>query len=109
MEATAYITPESVVPHFKDLDLNKRTVGYCQTGTRSTLTYLEFRLMGFKDPANWDESWRVYGSDLHATNPIEAPNGVQFYNFDNVNKSIKKLDKQVAALEEALKKLTGGK
>lgn len=109
MESTEYITPESVMPHFKDLDLGKRTVGYCQTGTRSTLTYLELRLMGFKDPANWDESWRVYGSDLHAANPIEAPNGPQFYNFDKVNKSIKKLEKKVEALEGIVTKLTGGK
>ena len=108
-KASDYISPESVGAHFKDLDLAKRTVAYCQTGTRSTLTYLELRLMGFQDPANWDESWRVYGSDLHAANPIEAPNGVQFYNFDKVNKSLKELDKKVAALEEAVKKLTGGK
>ncbi len=86
-----------------------RIVAYCQTGTRSTLTYLELRLMGFKDPANWDDSWRVYGSDLHAGNPIDAPNGVQYYNFAKVNKSIKKLNKKVKALEAVVKKLAGGK
>ena len=108
-KATEYISPESVSVHFKDLDKNKRIIGYCQTGTRSTLTYLQLRLMGFKDPANWDESWRVYGTDLHAANPIEAPNGPQFYNFDKVNKALKKLDKKVKALEDTVKKLTGGK
>ena len=91
------------------MDKSKRTIGYCQTGTRSTLTYLQLRLLGFKDPANWDDSWRVYGSDLHAANPIEAPNGRQFYNFDKVNKDIKKLKKTVDALEAQLKKLSGGK
>ena len=109
MKNTEYFTPESVGKHFNNLDKSKRTVAYCQTGTRSTLTYLQFRLMGFKDPANWDDSWRVYGSNLHAANPIEAPNGPQFYNFDKVNKSIKKLDKKVKALEDTLKKMTGGK
>lgn len=109
MEPTVYFTPESVGKHFDQYDRNKRIIAYCQTGTRSTLTYLEFRLMGFKDPANWDDSWRVYGSNLHAANPIEAPNGPQFYNFDKVNKSLKKLEKKVTALEDALKKLTGGK
>ncbi len=109
MKATGYISPDSVAKHFGKLDKNTRTVGYCQTGTRSTLTYFELRLMGFKDPANWDDSWRVYGSDLHAANPIEAPNGVQYYNFAKVNKSIKKLEKKVKALESTLKKLTGGK
>jgi hypothetical protein len=109
MKNTEYFTPESVGKHFNNLDKDKRTVAYCQTGTRSTLTYLQFRLMGFKDPANWDDSWRVYGSNLNAVNPIEAPNGAQFYNFDKVNKSLKKLDKKVTALEATVKKLTGGK
>lgn len=108
MKNTVYFTPETVVKHFGDFDKNKRIIAYCQTGTRSTLTYLQFRLMGFKDPANWDDSWRVYGSNLHDANPIEAPNGPQFYNFDKVNKSITKLEKKVAALEDILKKLTGG-
>lgn len=108
MENTVYFTPESVGKYFNDFDRNKRIIAYCQTGTRSTLTYLELRLMGFTEPANWDDSWRVYGSDLHAGHPIDAPNGPQFYNFDKVNKSLKKLDKKVAALEEAIKKLTGG-
>ncbi len=109
MKATGYISPESVARSFGGLDREKRTVAYCQTGTRSTLTYLELRLMGFRDPANWDDSWRVYGSDLHAANPIEAPNGVQYYNFAKVNKSIQKLEKKVKALEATLKKMTGGK
>lgn len=109
MKATAYISPESVEKNFASLDKNKRAIAYCQTGTRSTLTYLQFRLLGFKDPANWDDSWRIYGSDLHAANPIEAPNGVQYYNFAKVNKSVKTLEKKVKKLEEELKKLTGGK
>lgn len=44
-------------------DKNKRVISYCQTGTRSTLTYLVFRLMGFKDPANYDDSWIIWGDD----------------------------------------------
>jgi len=44
------------------LDKNKRVVPHCQTGTRSTLTYLIFRLMGFQDPANYDDSWIVWGN-----------------------------------------------
>ncbi len=109
MKATGYISPESVGKYFGGFDKGGRIVAYCQTGTRSTLTYLELRLMGFKDPANWDDSWRVYGSDLHAGNPIDAPNGVQYYNFAKVNKSIKKLNKKVKALEAVVKKLAGGK
>ena len=42
---------------FGKLDKNKRVIPMCQTGTRSTLTYLKLKLMGFKDPANYDDSW----------------------------------------------------
>ena len=59
-----FLTPKTVAGFYKSLDKSKRTIAYCQTGTRSTLTYLELRLLGFKDPANWDDSWRVYSSDL---------------------------------------------
>jgi thiosulfate/3-mercaptopyruvate sulfurtransferase len=100
MEATGFIDAKAVQEKFGALDKNKRTIGYCQTGTRSTLTYLELRLLGFKDPANWDESWRVYGSDMAANAPVEAPNGAQWFNFDGVNKDIKKLKKELDELKD---------
>lgn len=104
MKEQPYVVYEHVAKGFGKLDPSRRTIAYCQTGTRSTLTYLQLRLLGFKDPANWDDSWRVYASDLMAGYPIEAPNGVQYYNFDKVNKSLKKLEKKVKELDEKLKK-----
>ena len=101
-EATGYIDRDTTIKKFASLDKNKRTAGYCQTGTRSTLTYLQLRLMGFKDPANWDDSWRVYSSDLHANYPVENE---EWYNFDKVNKTLKKLTKKVKKLEETIAKL----
>jgi len=102
MEATGFIDAKAVHDKFASLDKNNRTIAYCQTGTRSTLTYLELRLLGFKDPANWDDSWRVYSSDLAANRPVEAANGEQWYNFDGVNKDLKKLKEQVKELEETI-------
>ncbi|MEK6196813.1 MAG: rhodanese-like domain-containing protein [Desulfobacterales bacterium] len=99
MEATGFFDAKTLQEKFASLDKSKRTIGYCQTGTRSTLTYLELRLLGFKDPANWDESWRVYSSDLAANAPVENE---QWYNFDGVNKAIKKLNKKVKKLEETI-------
>lgn len=98
MEAVAYLDPESTGNAFGALDKNKRVVAHCQTGTRSTLTYLQLRALGFKDPANWDDSWRVYGSTLEY--PIEDE---QWYNFAGVNKKITSLEKKVEALEKAKK------
>ncbi len=95
MGPTGYLDADQAHKVFGDLDKNKRTVAYCQTGTRSTLTYLQLRLLGFKDPANWDDSWRVYGSTLMY--PVE---GEQWFNFAKMNKEMKKLKKQVAELEK---------
>jgi hypothetical protein len=62
------------------------------------MTYLQLRALGFNDPANWDESWRVYGSTQDF--PVEDE---QWYNFAGVNKKIKKLEKKVDALEKTKK------
>jgi thiosulfate/3-mercaptopyruvate sulfurtransferase len=99
MEAIAYFDPDEANKAFGSLDKNKRTLAYCQTGTRSTMTYFQMRLLGFKEPANWDESWRVYGSQL--SYPVE---GEQWYNFAGLNKQLKALEKKVENLEKVSNK-----
>lgn len=84
---------------FGKLDRNKRTIAYCQTGTRSTLVYLELRLMGFKDPANYDDSWIVYGSNVDY--PVENEN---WYDFVKVNEAIKAVEELKKEIEELNKK-----
>lgn len=76
---------------FGKLDKNKRTFGYCQTGTRSTLTYLELRLMGFKDPANYDDSWIVYGSNVNY--PVANENWFDFVKVNTALKDVEALKK----------------
>lgn len=44
------------------LNKTRRVIPYCQTGTRSTLAYLALRLMGFKNSANYDDSWIIWGN-----------------------------------------------
>jgi len=92
---TGTLSADILEEKFGKLDKNARTIGYCQTGTRSTLTYLQLRLMGFKDPANWDDSWRVYGSMPNT--PIAEE---QYFNFAD----IRKMKKQIEKLEKASKK-----
>lgn len=99
MVEIAYLDPDVAEKAFAKLDKNKRTVAYCQTGTRSTLTYLQFRLLGFKNAANWDDSWRVYGAKLEY--PVADE---QWYNFASVNSTIKKLESRVKELEAAAAK-----
>lgn len=102
MKDNGFLSPDRVASFYKDLDKNKRTIGFCQTGTRSTLTYLEMRLLGFKDPANWDESWRVYGSSYNDY-PIENEQWFDFNRVKKAEKKIKKLEEKLTALEEKAK------
>jgi thiosulfate/3-mercaptopyruvate sulfurtransferase len=84
---------------FGELDRNARTVPYCQTGTRSTLVYLELRLMGFKDPANYDDSWIIYGSNVNY--PVANEN---WYDFVKVNDALKAMDALKKEIEELKKR-----
>jgi len=102
MVEIAYLDPDVTAKAFEKLDKNARTVAYCQTGTRSTLTYLQFRLLGFKDPANWDDSWRVYGAKLEY--PVAEE---QWFDFAKVNSTVKALETKVKALEAAAPKPAG--
>ncbi len=45
------------------LDKNKRTVAYCYIANRISLEYFVLRLMGFKDPAIYHDSFIVWGND----------------------------------------------
>jgi len=84
---------------FDKLDKGKRSIAYCQTGTRSTLIYLELRLMGFKEPSNYDDSWIIYGSNLNY--PVANEN---WYDFVRVNDTIKTVDELKKAVEELKKR-----
>lgn len=83
---------------FERLDRNKRTIAYCQTGTRSTLTYLELRLMGFREPANYDESWIVYGSNVGY--PVSNENWYDFVRVNDAMKTIEELKKEIEELKK---------
>ncbi len=99
--ASGFLDVDQVSGKFASLDRSKRTIGYCQTGTRSTLTYLELRLLGFEDPANWDESWRVYGSQV--TYPIDNPQWINFSSYAAIGGKISALAAKVKKLEDAAK------
>lgn len=88
--------------YFGKLDKAVRTIAYCQTGTRSTLTYLQLRLMGFKNPANYDDSWIVYGSNPEY--PVKDENWYDFVKANAAIKDVDELKKKVEELEKLLKK-----
>ncbi len=92
---TGFLSPDTVAKAYEKLDKSKRTIGYCQTGTRSTATYLELRLLGFKEPANWDESWIVWGSALTKGYPIENEQWIDLSRIDKLEKDMKKLKEKI--------------
>ena len=98
--ATSFLSPDRVAEFYKSLDKSKRTIAYCQTGSRSTLTYLEMRLLGFKQPANWDESWIVWGSDLAKRYPIEDEEWIDLSRIDKLEKDVKKLKEQLKSADQ---------
>jgi len=83
---------------FGKLDKGKRTIAYCQTGTRSTLTYLELRLMGFRDPANYDDSWIIYGSNVDY--PVANENWYDFVKVNDTVKAVGELKKEIEELKK---------
>jgi thiosulfate/3-mercaptopyruvate sulfurtransferase len=92
-------TADEMEKIFGKLERKTRTIPYCQTGTRSTLTYLELRLMGFKDPANYDDSWIIYGSNVDC--PAANEN---WYDYVKVNEALKTLDTLKKEVEEMKKR-----
>ena len=94
IKSVDYFDYEAANKAFGGIDKKNRTVAFCQTGTRSTMTYLQLSMLGFENVANWDESWRVYGSNLEY--PVE---GEQWFNFAGLNKKLKNLEKKVKKLE----------
>lgn len=94
-----YLSPDRVAGFYKNFDKNKRTIAYCQTGTRSTLTYLELRLLGFKDPANWDDSWIVWGSNVRY--PVASEQWINLEGLKKAQADLKKLQDSMPKKEEA--------
>jgi thiosulfate/3-mercaptopyruvate sulfurtransferase len=71
---------------YKDIPRTARVIAHCQTGTRASYTYLVLRLLNYKNVADYDDSWIVYGSNVNY--PVENE---QWYNFFELNRSIKEL------------------
>ena len=63
------------------LDKSKRTILYCYIANRISFSYFVLRLIGFKDPAIYHDSWIVYGND------DSLPKEVQSRNADYVRAS----------------------
>jgi thiosulfate/3-mercaptopyruvate sulfurtransferase len=92
-KSTGVLSYERVAKAYEKLDKGKRAIAYCQTGSRSTLTYLEMRMLGFKDPSNYDDSWIIYGANEKF--PAEEEQRIDFSRIKTLEDEVKKLKEQL--------------
>jgi thiosulfate/3-mercaptopyruvate sulfurtransferase len=92
-KSTGVLSYERVAKAYEKLDKGKRSIAYCQTGSRSTLTYLEMRMLGFKDPSNYDDSWIIYGANEKF--PAEEEQRIDFSRIKTLEDEVKKLKEQL--------------
>ena len=79
---------------YAQLDKEKETIVYCQSGGRAAETAVILQDLGFKNVRIYDSSWIVYGNTFEA--PVE---NVTYFNVSRVNSMIRSLQMQIDDLE----------
>jgi thiosulfate/3-mercaptopyruvate sulfurtransferase len=82
---------------YANLDPEKETVVYCQSGARASETAGVLQQLGFKNVKVYDSSWIGYG------NTLDAPaNNVTYFNAGALNGRITAMQNKIDALEKTL-------
>ena len=82
---------------YSNLDPNKETIVYCQSGARASETAGVLEQLGFKNVKIYDSSWLGYGNTLDA--PAE---NVTFFNVGLLNSRLSALQARITQLEKEL-------
>lgn len=82
---------------YANLDPNKETIVYCQSGARASETAGVLEQLGFKNVKVYDSSWLGYGNTLDA--PAE---NVTFFNVGLLNSRLSALQSRITQLEKEL-------
>lgn len=82
---------------YANLDPNKETIVYCQSGVRAAKTATVLRDLGFRDVKVYDSSWLAYGSNL----ALPAENET-FFNIGALNGRLARMQAKIDELEAAL-------
>jgi len=82
---------------YANLDPNKETIVYCQSGVRGAETATVLRDLGFKDVKVYEPSWLVYAGTLSAPADNET-----FVNIGALNGRIGSLQSRIDELEQEL-------
>ena len=82
---------------YTNLDPNKETIVYCQSGVRAAETATVLADLGFKNVKIYDSSWLGYG------NTLDAPaDNVVFLNVGALNSRIGSMQNRIDVLEKEL-------
>ena len=90
---------------YANLDPDKETIVYCQSGSRASVVATLLGEAGFSNVRVYDASWLGYGNTLNA--PAED---VSYFNVGRVNRMMRSLRQRIDVLEgeiEALKEARG--
>lgn len=82
---------------YSQLDPNKETVVYCQSGIRAAETVTILKDLGFRDVKLYDSSWIGYGNQLDA--PVED---LTFFNVGALQGKLGAMSKRIEVLESEL-------
>jgi thiosulfate/3-mercaptopyruvate sulfurtransferase len=85
---------------YTDLDPEKETVVYCQSGSRAAQTATVLEELGFKNVKIYDASWLGWGNEFTA--PVA---NATYFNVGRVNGLLNQLQGRVDALEAELEAL----
>jgi len=83
---------------YANLDPDKETVVYCQSGVRAAETAVVLKNLGFKKVKVYDSAWLGWGNNLKAPVADET-----FLNFGALNAKLSAMQNKINQLEEALK------
>jgi thiosulfate/3-mercaptopyruvate sulfurtransferase len=83
---------------YANLDPDKETVVYCQSGVRAAETAVVLKTLGFKKVKVYDSAWLGWGNNLKAPVADET-----FLNVGALNAKLTAMQNKIIQLEEALK------
>jgi len=83
---------------YANLDPDKETVVYCQSGVRAAETAVVLKSLGFKKVKVYDSAWLGWGNNLKAPVADET-----FLNVGALNAKLSAMQNKINQLEEALK------
>ncbi|OWF65512.1 hypothetical protein B6A14_06870 [Polynucleobacter hirudinilacicola] len=83
---------------YANLDPDKETVVYCQSGVRAAETAVVLKTLGFKKVKVYDSAWLGWGNNLKAPVADET-----FLNVGALNAKMTAMQNKINQLEEALK------